>query len=252
MKNLLFLAVFMQGCVCTVVEPGNRGVQVNLGEVKAQILPEGLAVKSPLTSVTEISVRQQTVKLDANCFSSDLQQVQIHANVMYRIPEANVVKVFRDYSGDPFNSLVAPRIQESLKEVTAMLTAEQLAKQREDVKVKTLNLARTKVGELLYIEDIVVENVDLSPQLKTAIESKMVQEQEAAKAKFTQQKAEIEAATDVIRAEGEAKAIRIRGQALRETPGLIDLQIVEKWDGKAPLVVGGGQGTNILLPMTGK
>lgn len=147
---------------------------------------------------------------------------------------------------------MAPRVQESIKEVTALLTAEQLAKQREDVKAKTLELSRQKVGDLITIEDIVIENVDLSPQLKAAIESKMVQEQEASKARFTQQKAEIEAATEVIKAEGEAKAIRIRGQALRETPGFIDLQIVEKWNGVAPLVVGGGQGTNILLPMAGK
>jgi hypothetical protein len=49
---------------------------------------------------------------------------------------------------------------------------------------------------------------------------------------------------------GEAQAIRIRGQALRETPALIQLQIVEKWDGKSPLVVGGaGQGTNMILPI---
>jgi prohibitin 2 len=253
MKNLvLAMALLTQGCMCAVVDPGNRGVQVNLGEVKAQILPEGMAFVSPLTRVTEISVRQQTSKLDANCFSSDLQQVQVHVKIMYRIPEANVIKVFRDYSGNPFESLVAPRVQESLKEITAGLTAEGLAKQREDVKLKAIDLARAKVGDLVYIEDIVIENVDLSPQLKQAIESKMVQEQEAAKAKFTQQKAEIEAATDVIRAEGEAKAIRIRGQALRETPGFIELQIVEKWNGVSPMVVGGGNGTNILLPMTGK
>lgn len=247
---LLVVLMAVQGCMCAVVDPGNRGVQVNFGEVKSQVLPEGLATKSPFTSVTEISVRQRTDRLDATCFSSDLQQVQIHAKVMYRIPETNVIKVFRDYSGEPFPTLVAPRIQESIKEVTALLTAEQLAKQREDVKMKTLELARQKVGEIVYIEDIVVENVDLSPQLKAAIESKMVQEQEAAKARFTQLKAEIEAATDVIRAEGEAKAIRIRGQALRETPGFIDLQIIEKWNGVAPMVVGGGNGPSILLPMT--
>jgi prohibitin 2 len=251
--RFMFVVLLMltQSCVCTVVDPGNRGVQVEFGEVKPRILPEGLSQKALFASVTEISVRQQIAKLDATCFSSDLQQVQIHAKVMYRVPENNVIKVFRDYRGDPFDSLVSPRIQESIKEVTALLTAEQLAKQREDVKLKTLDLSRQKVGEIIEIVDIVIENVDLSPQLKLAIESKMVQEQEAAKAKFTQQKAEIEAATDVIRAEGEAKAIRIRGQALRETPGLIELQIVEKWNGVSPMVVGSGTGANILLPMTG-
>jgi prohibitin 2 len=82
----------------------------------------------------------------------------------------------------------------------------------------------------------------------------MVQEQEAAKARFTQQKAQIEADTVIIKAKGEAEAIRIRGEALRDTPGLIQLQIVEKWDGRSPLVIGGGStgeggGTQFILPL---
>jgi prohibitin 2 len=97
-----------------------------------------------------------------------------------------------------------------------------------------------------------LENITLSKELENAIESKMVQEQEAAKSRFTQQKAQVEAETSIIKAKGEAEAIRIRGEALRDTPGLIQLQIVEKWDGKAPLVIGGGgenSGTNFILPL---
>ena len=98
-----------------------------------------------------------------------------------------------------------------------------------------------------------LENITLSKELETAIESKMVQEQEAAKARFTQQKAQIEADTAIIKAKGEAEAIRVRAEAIRDNPGLIQLQIVEKWDGKAPLVIGGnaegGNGANILLPL---
>jgi prohibitin 2 len=78
----------------------------------------------------------------------------------------------------------------------------------------------------------------------------MVQEQEADKAKFTQQKAQIEADTAVITAKGDAESIRIRGEALKENPTFIQLQIVEKWDGRSPLVIGGGAGgANMLLPL---
>jgi prohibitin 2 len=125
-------------------------------------------------------------------------------------------------------------------------------KRREEIKVKTLAAAREKVGQILIVEDIVLENITLTKELEAAIESKMVQEQEAAKARFTQQKAQIEADTAIIRAKGEAEAIRIRAEAIRDNPGLIQLQIVEKWDGKSPLVVGGGadsSGANILLPI---
>ena len=68
-----------------------------------------------------------------------------------------------------------------------------------------------------------------------------------------QQKAQIEADTVVIKAKGDAESIRIRGEALKQTPAFIDLQIVEKWDGKAPLVINsgaGGNSANILLPLS--
>jgi prohibitin 2 len=237
-----------------VVDPGFRGVEVTLGKVSEQFRPEGFGTKSPfVTHVISIPVRQITRPLSAECYSSDLQQVNMTLRVLYRIPEASVVRIYKEFAGDPFDTLIAPRVQEALKEVTALQSAEQIVKRREDIKAKSLVAAREKIGKILIVEDIVLENITLSKELEAAIESKMVQEQEAAKARFTQQKAQIEADTAIIRAKGEAEAIRIRAEAIRDNPGLIQLQIVEKWDGKAPLVIGGAAagegGANILLPL---
>jgi prohibitin 2 len=225
-----------------------------MGKVSPVFAPEGLGFKVPfITTVVPISVRQRTQTAQADCYSSDLQQINIELRVLYRIPESMIVKTFQDYSGDPFDSLISPRVSEALKEVTALQSAEQIVKKREEIKAKALAAAKVKVGDLLVIEDIVIQNVALSKELETAIEAKMVQEQEAAKAKFIQQKAEIEANTAIIRAKGEAEAIRVRGRALQDSPGLVQLQIVEKWNGISPLVVGsGGSGANILLPIGGK
>ena len=234
-----------------IIPPGHRGVLVTMGKVSPVFAPEGLGFKIPfITAVVPISVRQQTTVSTTECYSSDLQQINVELKVLYRIPESMIVKMFRDYSGDPFDSLIAPRVAEALKEVTAMQSAEQIVKKREEIKSKTLTASRNKVGDLVVIEDVVIQNVSLSKELETAIEAKMVQEQEAAKAKFTQAKAEIEAQTAVIRAKGEAEAIRVRGRAVQDNPGLVQLQIVEKWNGISPMVVGGGgSGANIILPL---
>jgi len=90
------------------------------------------------------------------------------------------------------------------------------------------------------VEDIVIQNIALTKELEHAIEAKMVQEQEASKSKYLQQRAQIEADTGVIQAKGEAESIRIRGQALKENPAFVDLKIVDKWDGVTPLVIGSG------------
>ncbi|HLE11365.1 MAG: hypothetical protein A2504_17095 [Bdellovibrionales bacterium RIFOXYD12_FULL_39_22] len=237
-----------------VIDPGQRGILVTMGKVHPQFAPEGLGFKVPfITTVYPVSVRQHTKTAQAECYSADLQQVNIEIRILYKLPENMVVKIFKDYFGDPFESLIAPRVSEALKEVTAMQSAEQIVKKREEVKIKALNSARQKVGDLLIIEDIVIQNVALTKELERAIEEKMVQEQEAAKAKFIQQKAEIEANTAIIRAKGEAEAISVRGRAIKDNPGLVQLQIVEKWNGVAPLVVSpasNGGGANIILPLS--
>lgn len=236
---LIFCAAIMAATGTYVVQPGYRGVQVTMGRVSAVFKPEGFGLKAPLiATIHPISIRQQTAEDKAECYSSDLQQIQVELRVLYRIPEASVVKLFQEYYGDPFDSLIAPRVHEAIKEATALQSAEQVVTSREQIKTRSLELARKKIGDLIVIEDIVIQNIALTKELEQAIEAKMVQEQEAAKSKYLQQRVQIEADTAVIKAKGEAESIRIRGQALSENPSYIDLQIVEKWDGFTPLVIG--------------
>ncbi len=240
---LLFVVILMASSGTYVVQPGYRGVEVTMGHVSPAFKPEGFGFKSPLiTTIHPISTRQQTAEDTAECYSSDLQQVKVLLRVLYRIPESSVVKLFQQYYGDPFESLVAPRVQEAFKEVTALQSAEQIVKNREQIKVRALELARQKIGTMIVVEDIVIENISLTKQLESAIEAKMVQEQESQKAQYFQQRAQIDADTAVIQAKGEAESIRIRGQALKDDPAVVDLKIVEKWDGVTPLVVGGRDG----------
>ncbi|HEX3717857.1 MAG TPA: prohibitin family protein [Verrucomicrobiae bacterium] len=238
---IIFAIVVMAAAGTYVVQPGYRGVEVTMGKVSSAFKPEGFGFKSPfVTTIYPVSIRQQTQDDKAECFSSDLQQVEVELRVLYRIPEGSVVKLFQQYYGDPFDSLIEPRVQEAIKEVTALQSAEQIVKNREQIKASTLDIARKKVGAFLVVEDIVIQNISLTKQLESAIEAKMVQEQNAQKAQYVQQRAQIDADTAVIQAKGEAESIRIRGEALKDDPSFVDLKIVDKWDGVTPLVIGGG------------
>ena len=244
---LIFVIVVLAASGTYVVHPGYRGVEVTMGKVSPAFKPEGFGLKTPfITTVHPFSIRQQTAEDKAECYSSDLQQIVVELRVLYRIPEGSVVKLFQGYDGDPFGSLVAPRVQEALKEVTALQSAEQVVKNREQIKTRALDLARKKIGSLIVVEDIVIQDIALTSQLERAIEQKMVQEQEVAKAKYIQQRAQIEADTAIIRAKGEAESIRIRGQALRDNPSFVDLQIVDRWDGIVPMIIGG---SNVMMPL---
>lgn len=250
---VVFVLFVVMSASSYVVEPGTRGISVTLGKADDKFLPEGFGWKAPfVTAIKPILVKQRTAALKADCFSSDLQQITVDVRVMYRIPEDSVVQIFKEFAGYPFDSLVAPRVQEALKEVTASQTAEQIVKKREQIKQAAITAARTKIGKIVYVEEIVLRNIDLSKELERAIEAKMVAEQEAAKARFTQLQTEIEAQTHIIRAKGEAEAIKVRGEALKLNPTFVRLQIVEKWNGKSPLVVpadADNRGPHLLLPL---
>lgn len=247
----LFVLILAASSSTYVVEPGHRGVLVTLGKVSPLFKPEGFGLKLPfISAVTSEPIRQQTATVSEECYSSDLQQIAIGLKVLYRIPEASVVALYRDYEGRPFDTLIKPRVAEALKEIVALRNAESIVQKREEVKSRTLDITRKKVGSLLMIEDVVVEQIKLTHVLENAIEAKMVQQQEAARAKFAQQQAETEALTAVIKAKGEAESINLRGKALRENPSVLELQVVEQWDGLTPIVVGpGATGAGMLLPL---
>jgi len=253
MGVVVFLLVVGGSTATYVVQPGTRGIKVTLGKAADQFLPEGFGLKTPfITTIVPVNVRQKTQSARADCFSSDLQQVTLELRVLYRVPEESVVEIFRKYAGDPFDSLIAPRVQEALKEVTALLTAEQIVKNREEIKQDSLEAARKKIGSILWLEDIVIRNIDLSTELERAIEAKMVAEQQAAQARFSQLQAQVEAETAVISAKGEAEAIRVRGDALKLNPAFLRLKLVERWNGKSPLVVpadADNTGSGLLLPL---
>ena len=112
---LLFAAIVVLSASTYIVEPGSRGVAVTLGTVSPAFKPEGFGLKQPfVTHIHPISIRQQTRPMPAECYSSDLQQVKMEVHVLYRIPEHSVVKIFQEYAGEPFDNLIAPRVQEAL------------------------------------------------------------------------------------------------------------------------------------------
>jgi prohibitin 2 len=250
--GLILLVLVIAGASSSyIVPPGHRGVLVTLGKVAPGFKGEGFGFKTPfMAEVVSIPVKQRAAEMQAAVISKDLQEVRTKVRVLYRVPEGSVVQIYQQFKGDPFLSLIQPRVDEALKEIAKEHTAQEIVQDRASIKKRTLESARKKIGQLLTLVDVVVEDISLSANLEAAIERKMVQEQEANKAIFEQEKAQIDAQIAVVRAKGEAESIRIRGQALADNPELIDLEIVSKWNGRAPRAVGGkAGGAAMLLPL---
>ncbi|HKP94862.1 MAG TPA: prohibitin family protein [Fibrobacteria bacterium] len=234
-----------------IVPPGYRGISVTLGKVDSRARGEGLTFKKPLIEkIFDFPVRQNTVEGSAASYSSDLQTVQVTFKTLYRIPEGQVISIFQQYSGDPYQTLVEPRIQEELKQTTSLYRAEELVKSREKIKIEVLDKVKRAVGDLVMITDMAITNFDFTDELERAIEQKTIREQEALAKSFELDKARKDAEITIVNAEAEARSVKIKGEALRNSPDVISLEIVKKWNGVSPTsVVTGRGGADILLPV---
>jgi regulator of protease activity HflC (stomatin/prohibitin superfamily) len=107
----------------------------------------------------------------------------------------------------------------------------------------------------LLLRQIDIREVFYNPQYEESINNKKLAEQEALRLiEVTKQKqeqlkqSEIDKNIAIQRAEGESKALQIKGQSISNNPKIIDLEWINKWNGQLPTyLMGSGQGVMLDL-----
>ena len=108
----------------------------------------------------------------------------------------------------------------------------------------------------IQIDNVDVREVYYNKDFEIAINKKKLEEQEVLTlVEITKQKQEklLQAKIDkdiaIQVAEGESKALQIKGQSISNNPKIIELEWIQKWDGKLPTyMMGNGQGVIMNLP----
>jgi prohibitin 1 len=241
----LFLAILFKPF--TVINVGERGVIMHLGEVQEQILNEGFHPILPIfTNIKKMSIRVKKVDVSTKVGTKDLQTLDLQTSVNWHIEPDRVNRVYQQVGDETqiINTIIIPAISEVLKASTPQRTAEEILKQRSDLKQeieKNLKPRLAKYG--LQIDDVSLTKIGFSPEFTRSIEQKQIAEQDAKKAEYEALKAAKQAEAEVNRARGTAEAQKLLKQSLN--PALLQKQAIEKWDGKFPTVMGG----NGALPL---
>ena len=128
---------------------------------------------------------------------------------------------------------------------------------REEIQNKVAERMKNEIAQYkLHLDNIDLREVYYNPEYEKAINDKKLAEQEALRlVEVTKQKeeqlkqAEIDKNIAIQKAEGEAKALQIKGASLSANPKMIQLEWINKWDGKLPTyLMGNGQGVILSLP----
>jgi len=246
-----------------IVDSGHRGVLLHWNAVDVTIPPldEGLHFVVPFQDqVVNMEVRTLLFVKATSAASKDLQTVTTEVTVNY-VPNPETINIlYKEVGLNYQNRIIAPAVEEVVKQVTANYNAEELITKRPLVKAD-IETEITKRLDVYNIETQVISITDFqfSQLFSSAIESKVEAEQKALQAENDLRRIQVEALQaearsqgiakgNIAQANGEAEAIRIINAALANNPAYLDWLKTQAWDGKLPLVVGSGGTPFIQIP----
>lgn len=79
----------------------------------------------------------------------------------------------------------------------------------------------------IILDDVSITNVQFSEDFSHAVEAKQIAQQEAQRAIFVVEKAKQEQQSIIVKAEGEAEAARMIGEAIKRNPAFLELRRIE-------------------------
>lgn len=249
--TLILIVITIISTSFSIVNAGERGVLMKFGEVQEVVLDEGLHPIIPIVNtVKKLSVRVQKQEILAEASSKDLQKVSTDVALNWHIipEEANVVFQEIGDENEIVERIIDPAIKEVVRAVIAKYSAEEIVDKRNEVKVAIANILIAQLASYhIAVDRTALVETQFSQEFSDAVEAKQVAQQQAKQAGYLAQRAAQEAQAKVNLAKGEAESevYIARGKAeahklLQETltQEILKNQVIEKWDGKLPFVVG--------------
>lgn len=272
---IVFSVVF--GSIFVSIGAGEVGVKFNqFGGVEDDELGEGLHIVPPWVSVTKYSVRSEVYTMSARTAEGEVvgdDQITALTNegltlglditVRYRLVADDASVVHKNLGTNYAEKIIRPTIKSVIREIVSRNTAmEVYGEQRELVATDMRNeMESALLEDGIIVEEVLLRNVKLPDKVADAIESKLQADQDAQRMIFVKQKEQLEAERKIIeangaanativRATGEAEALRLINQELAKNPKLINYKYIQMLDEQEvqTLIVPSDQG--IILDAT--
>lgn len=259
--GLLIVFIIIDGLVD--VKPGFAAVKYDRGRgVLDKPLTEGLHLKIPFwQEVTQFQTRKQEFTMagdyegvaDADAVrgrSKDGQDVTIDVTVTYQVNAEDTPTLRKQFMNEEGYKAITlqPAARSVVYDAIGKFNAlELVSEKRTDFNAQiSENLRRILANNKINMQEVFIRKITFSEGFATAVEEKQIAEQRIKTAQNRKLEAEELKLKTIIEAEAEAEAIKLKGEALRLNPEVIQLQFVEKmapqinWgilpDGALPLI----------------
>jgi prohibitin 1 len=256
--GVIILIIFISKST-TTINSGEVGVLYKTfggGVVTAEMpLGEGFHIVAPWNKVFVYNVRQQELlEREMSVLSSNGLEIKLDASVLYQPTAATVGFLHQTRGQDYLSSVIIPAVRSATRSVVGRYTPEQLYSTKRDAIQSEIFEETKKIVEPQYVQlnSILVRDVALPATIKTAIESKLKQEQESLEYEFRLITAAKEAEKQIIEAKGKADANRIlsaslNDQILQDKGIEATIKLSESTNSKVIVIGGGKSGMPIIL-----
>jgi len=231
---LLLFAVIFPLMMLVKVDVGHAVVLVDpvSQSIGDPILGPAFAVKAPWVSAVDIYYATDSYETTVPCFSSDQLEMQIEVLVRWALNTDKIRNLYSNYPNMNYKETAIESILEETmrlitKDYTALETIEFRGVVRNEIEATVLEELQTEsslAGTLMHLE-FDLKNIGYPEKYTSAIEDKLVAEQQKIQADFEREKiliiANATAQEIVIKALGEAEAKIIEANATREAIELV-------------------------------
>lgn len=239
-----FFVLLLLFATFKTVPAGHRAVVFNNVSGGLSVRGEGLTVLVPfMQALTMYDVRTATYTMSrmanegqirgddsVQALTSDGQEVAVDVSILYHPDPLKIDRLHREIGPDYEAKIVRPSGRSVTRtSVSKYAVIDVYGNKRSEIQNEVqAELKALFDKSYLILDSLLVRNVDFSTEFKKAIELKQIAQQEAERKKYELEKEKIEKDRKIIAAEGDADAIRLRGEALSRNPALIQYEYVQK------------------------
>ena len=214
-------AIILFSKATVTIGPGEGGVifeSLGSGINTEKTYSEGFHIVAPWNRMIVRKVRQQSISDEMNVLSVNGLEVKVNGTIWYEPEFENLGLLIKTKGEDYERELLDPAINAAARSVVGRYTPEQLYSSKRDVIEQEIldEIQIVLKDQYLLVTRVLVEDVKLPTTIRTAIETKLKQEQESLEYEFRIAKAEKEAKRQKIDAEGKAVANKILSASLTD------------------------------------
>jgi regulator of protease activity HflC (stomatin/prohibitin superfamily) len=218
---IIILLLLFGGRMFFIVEAGERAIvfrPYTTGLDTENVYGEGFHIISPWNKIYIYNVKEQQREETMDVLDRNGLSINTDITVRFNPAYSEIGHLHQQFGTNYINVLVIPEVRSTVRQVAGRYSAEEIySTKRAEVEQSIKDETRMVLQEnFIDMKALLIRSINLPDQIKTAIENKLQQEQEALAYEFRLQREESEAERRRIEAEGIANYNRIINQSLTD------------------------------------